>query len=568
MTMTQRLVFFKIALITLATQVGLDAAKAPDNLAGFVKFPPPKTFTEKVMNVARVVQPGQQTEMLPMFLLGGFGYPNYPGVSETHNVTVFFFESADKPMGSYVVLGKISKDSPLRSTVQSLQWAVEDRGDWVLMAKNAEALKAVTDVDALVAINNEKAEFDIEARILLGKENVDLWMTDLKQTVTNRHAAATGGQHDAIDVYNKTRFIDFAQEAAQNFDWAELGINLSAEAITFGYLIQATTGTPEATLLSSKAGGKVPVAGLMSAQGMMLYQGAFSVPALLAYNDVLVSRAEALVGEKGKAWLADYKRQLKDYMGMADGMYVGAAKTISETPEFESITGGKFTDKKTVAAAKAFYEKLLPEFFNGIPYFANYGMDYTFSFKENVGQAHGVPVHEVTTTVTVESPVSVQAAGQKVPQPQTQTQSYLFAVADGQLITTNSLASIKPLVAQVKAGKPVENNIAEQFKPTDGAAMQYRINLMEYMNFGLQTAVQGGAPDMEAYAKLVDKLAKEDLPTSTGEIMVGDNRMKGTLSLPVATLAKVARSLQKLQAEMALQEQQQAQPSSEDTTAE
>lgn len=546
-------------LLVLSPLSSLLAATTPSSLLGYVKFPPPKTFTEKAMGLARAVQPGQQTEMLPMFLLGGFGYPNYPGISETENMTVFFIESPQHPAPQMVILGKVSAESNLRQSVKNLKWVVEDRQGWVLLARTQAAIDAVTDIQPLIKVNGEKGDFDVEARVFVGKERTQKWANELKSWVKDRHTAATGGAHEPIDVIKKQRFIDFAALTASNLEWVEIGVNITPDTVTIGSAVKAAAGTPEASFLSSAKSGKVGVGQLLTADGMFVYQGLVDNAAMKSYSDVQVARAESLSGEKGKAWLTQYQKLFNQYLALGDGSYAGKAEAAQDgenksIPDSVNLYGGKFTDKAVLALAKPVYNELLPDLFTLVPYLENLGMGYTFEFTDKVGEVDGLPVHKLTTKVTVESPIQATAAGHTVPKPQTQTEDYFFTVVEGKLLTTSSMEALKPIVSQVKAGQAVENSISDMLG-MEGDYMQYQVNIAEYMGFMSQAAEAQATPGMAGMDTLFDRLAKAELAPAKGAVSLGQARVLSTLSIPVSSIAKIAAVFQQVEAEKAIKEQ-------------
>ena len=81
----------------------------------YLKEAPPQTLARDLMGIARQVYPGMQTEMLPLMLLGKYGYPTFPGVSATLPVTDFVFTGPSAGDKGVVILAQISADSPVRA---------------------------------------------------------------------------------------------------------------------------------------------------------------------------------------------------------------------------------------------------------------------------------------------------------------------------------------------------------------------------------------------------------------------------------------------------------------------
>ncbi len=539
--------FFRTTATLALFSVSLSAAKLPDDVMAVVKFPPPKTFTEKVMSVARAIQPGQQTEMMPLFFLGAFGYPNYPGISQTDNVSVFLFDSEVPSEMPFVVLAKVSKDSTLRQTAASFQWAMEDKGGWLLLSKDPSYLKLIKDIAPYEAVNAEPADFDVEFRVFLGQEKVKTWAANLKEMLEGRHAEASGGKHEAIDLYKKTRFVDFLAMAGENLNWAELGVDLSAETITIGSLVDARAGTAEATFFSAKAGGPVPVAEYITSQGFMSYTSNFDIKASSAYYTVLETRAMGLVGEKGKAWLTEAGKIIQSYFADSDGTSAGSVAMQGSDSRVVSASGGTYTDKLVVDSTKVFADKLLPELFTSLPYFKRHGMDYTFAFQENVAEVDGTPIHEFTTTFTMTPSAGEEeeSLAKTLSEPFTQSQTNYYAVVDGTFLSASMLDDMKTLIPAVKAGVPVDGNVSD-LTLASGEAMAYEVDLTAYFGIGLAN-LPDDAPAAAQMKQVYDEIKAAKLAPATGKVTTGKNRLKGTFSLPVTSLAKIVQGFQKLQ---------------------
>lgn len=516
------------------------------------------------MSVARAIQPGQQTEMLPLFLLGGFGYPNYPGISETDGVSVFFFET-DAADPAIVILGKVGQDSPLRQTVQSMNWVIEDRDGWLLLAQNADAFKSVTDLDALVAINAEKADFDVTGRFYLGKDKVKQWATTFKDMIAAEHVPASDDENKPLEIAKKQRYVDLAAQSIENLSWFEIGLDLSAETITIGSATEAVAGTPEGALLSSAAGGEIPVGKLISADGMMTYQSKVSVDALLAYSDVVIARASKMTGPAGKAWLKEYSQMMKEYAKDSDGSVAGSMTMDKELPQIAAVYGGSYTNEGLLKMGDTLYDKLIPELLANVSFFKDMGLDYKFTLNKNVGKVGDISVHEVVTSIKYDPATTPQVAAAAAKATEQDQISY-FSVVNGMVLTTASMDHMKTLVADVQAGKPVTNNIASAFEPTSGAVAQYVIDIVDYAGIGLGAAAEA-APEMKEWADAMAKLKSENLSPAMGSVMIGNNRMKSSISLSVPSIAKVTQVMQQIQAQKVMEQMKQQQQKEQEDAA-
>lgn len=535
-----------ILLITAATALPLSAT--PENLMAAVKFPPPKTLTDKVMTIARVIQPGQQTEMLPLIFLGSFGYPNYPGISETEAVTLFIFDADAAAFGTpppMVLMAQIAKDNPLRQLLPSFEIYAQDRGDWLLLSKDPAAFEQITDFDALVAIARKKAEFDIEARIFLGKDKVSLWTNNLKEIVTERHSAATGGDHQPIDVNKKLRFIDLAAASLENLEWTEIGINLTPDAIELGKLVQATPGTPEATLFSSPAGGNVPAAAFLKPGDTLDYYGKLNYPALHAYYEVIAQRAEGMVGPKGKEWLAKADEIIEISLKQGDGSTAGSMSSSGLKSNNTSLAGGSYTDESLTKILDISYNELTPQVMAALSQ-TQYAIDaISIDYTPNTTSHEGVAIHEVTIVTDMGDDLEdLPPAFAEL-----QSQSFYYAVISGYMVQTSTLGEMETLIAAAKAGKPLPDSIAATLPLVPGAALQYQYDIISQVA-GSFEAMAEFMPEGSPMIATITQLKQANLKPATGAVTHSNNRLKATIAFPVETVARAVQAMQAMQAAM------------------
>jgi hypothetical protein len=107
----------------------------------------PKPLTGQVLDFAqRVYGPGQNLRMLPMLFLGLWGYPDFPDISETEPIHVFFFPSEDALLSSarWVACVRMGEKCPIRSALALQGFQLRDDCGWVFAAPQGDLLEKVS----------------------------------------------------------------------------------------------------------------------------------------------------------------------------------------------------------------------------------------------------------------------------------------------------------------------------------------------------------------------------------------------------------------------------------------
>lgn len=548
---TTGLVLAAIAFFALAPA---RAADGNAKVLAAVKFPSLKTFTEQVMNLARVVYPGQQTEMMPMLFLGAFGYPSYPGVSATDPVTVFFFEDAEAASMPFVIMARMQSDSMTRaaltrqpdpsdpmSAMTSFGLTAEDRGGWTLLAKDPANLALAGDPQALAKLTDTMTDFDITVRMFIGPEMMDEWTRQMKQELEDRYLEEGGAASDEA-LASQQRYVDFLATIGKNLEYADLGLDLGAQTLSLGGAIQAIEGTPEYQLLSATAGGKVPVADFVSAAAPMIFAASLDKDAVAAYYDSLEARAMKLANADGQKLLQRMGEVTREYFAMVGNGAAGSLEFSGENPVTVSVGAGKMTNDKVVSLTKIYYDEILPE---AIEHFKGIGMPWLegtkFELKPDVAKAAGLPVNEVIAHMVE---VDVVPGSDADPKPTgIQTEESYFAIVGGNVVTATDVKTLEAVAAVVKAGQPVADSVASRLTLASGQAFGYACD-MKPMVENLTGALE---PQTQAAKSALKQLAASDLAPLTGTVTLGKGKAVMLNSLPVSTLTAISNTARRVQ---------------------
>ena len=112
--------------------------------------------------------------------------------------------------------------------------------------------------------------------------------------------------------------------------------------------------------------------------------------------------------------------------------------------------------------------------------------------------------------------------------------TYLYAVTNGHYVVAMDKEQLGGLLRTLKAGKPLENSLAENLKLETGQMARWRMNVGQYAQ--LIIGSMGGTIDEEAAKRLEEGIGKLDLVPVTGSISVGDGRFSTDVKIPLKTI--------------------------------
>jgi len=542
-----------------------DANNSSAARVAVLRFPPLSILTQKIMAVARIVQPGPETEMVPLFLFGAMGYPDFPGISKTENITVFFLENPSEtaaPMPTFIVLAKIETDSPARDAIAGYGLQMQDRDDgWVLITMDPGAFDRVNDVSPLIAAARSAKDYDIELMIELDSARIERWMQPLTNDLLDDVASELPEGSDAKQMQGLVQgFSTLMQVFLANFANAKMGMDLSAEAIGAGLSIQARPGTPEAVLFSSRAGGPVDVAKYVPADAMFTYVGNTEVQPWIDYMHSLQERLQPHLSPEHLALLQNMVTEMKTYLQQYSGQWAASTNIDLAIGQISGhfICGGDFTDERVVESGQRLFNKLLPEVLTVVSDEFSEVVNYTF--EENVDAHDDVNIHRLN----IVSDYSKVGLDEVVPLSE---QQLFLAVVAGNLLMSYSAEELKAFIDTVKAGNAVENSVAEKVQLEPGQAVHFLLDLRSYLKTIFDAVPDALSADNQ---KVFDALTTAQLDPLRGDYAYANGRLSVGIDVPVTSIAKmaeIARSMQQAATEDAVQSVPPVEEAETDTAA-
>lgn len=110
-----------------------------------MQFEAPKLLSGEILAYTRGIFPEQSLRMVPAMLLGFWGYPNFPGISETDPISIFVFAPGEGGGLRWVACAKLNPDGPVSSATRLQSIKSVKVGPWTFLSKDAVLLKELSD---------------------------------------------------------------------------------------------------------------------------------------------------------------------------------------------------------------------------------------------------------------------------------------------------------------------------------------------------------------------------------------------------------------------------------------
>jgi hypothetical protein len=536
-----RLLLTALAIFALAAPFRLaaqtPAASAPPDpgvtLASYIKFAPPQALAQDIMGVARQISPGMQTEMLPLMILGRYGYPTFPGVSTTLPVTVFIFNGPGLAGRSgYVIAAQITADSPARAAFVGLH--LQSQTD------PASGLTFLSPNPTLLALAlNQSADL---AKIATEPANVDLQVTAPTSDLTFlRSTLQTTLQARAVPSGSK-KWLDFSLQELQAVSQIQVSLDCKPDAIRIAYSLTAQPGTPLARLFSAPAGGPVPAAQFVSADQPIIAVAREDIPATQAYLNQVFADAQTIAGPNSKQLLAGVQAALNAYLAQADGT-VAESFSLSGRNNLHAqvLAGGKVTDASVVN----FLQQMYPGFMAGLMQRLNTAngnfLLTNVTLNLNAGNLSSAPVHEVVmqqtlnpsfTPTTPTQQTALLAFTQNGTRDSRANDMY-FSAVNGYYASASSLAGLTAIAQAVQSGQPVPNNVASVLTLSPGEIMAGQADLGQLVAGYL--AKSNPSPSGN------DTQPAPSAPPITFSATTGANQIQFNITIPIAAIVQAVQ---------------------------
>ncbi len=480
---------------------------------------------QKAGSVAQAVKPDPQILMLPAMAGVMLGDPSLASIDANASMTLFLFdEFGDEP--TFVLAVKLSKDSPVRKQAEGLKLTLVDRNGWTLATMAPELFSQVNDWSPLLTFAEEAPQGVLE----LGIRFAPAWAEMPKIKASAKRELAAAPFEDDTKA-NLDRLIGISLDEIATLDSAKINIALSTKEIIARSTLAAKDGSALSALFSSKGnGGEVTVSKYVESGGMIDAVTDFDMVSYIEYTEHILGKVTPNFQGEFKELLERYKALAADLPKLYGGQ-MALRYDVSAEPNAMNIVQVGSTKASSEEIGKMFtdYMNLTQDMFEKIDFLKSMGLKYEFNIEKGE-PVEGVPTHRFSMMMDVEeADPSLFPPGLLY-----SNMPYLYAVTNGHYVVAMDKEQLGGLLRTLKAGKPLENSLAENLKLETGQMARGRMDVGQYAQ--LIIGSMGGTIDEEAAKRLEEGIGKLDLVPVTGSISVGDGRFSTDVKIPLKTI--------------------------------
>lgn len=491
-----------------ATYGEVEKPSPPDAVLGVVRASAPKQLLPKIMDIARQVQPGPQTEALPFILGGLLGDPMLNGISATENMGMVLL--GDMANQVPVVLLQLPEASPLRTSLPGFGMQLEDRFGWTFIVPEGYSLSSIDGrEEQLIAEVRQPRRYDLE----MAGQTAGLVALLREGTAS----AALGG----LSAESTLEVLAAELETVRD---VRIGLNLAAKSIDQAILVRAVAGSAMALFLDQKRTGDLDFARFIEADGAIGYLGGLDQPVTLGYLEHLAARLASIESDDSSAMVAELLESARKSIGTISGASAGVVSLEGMMPRMTSIIASPMDDE----ALQEFLRQEVLRSQKLMEVTEDDGM--TYSFTPHSARVGEVSVHRVSTEWKLSEEEEARLA--QVPgvsNLSAQQQNLYWCVWDGLMVTADTLERTTGLIEAIQGGEPVENNLRDLIPIRDENLFEFQMDLVQYLGQAISLVLPGMGGS-------VAQLQSRSLPPLKGWVAARGGEGEMMVSLPIETL--------------------------------
>ena len=480
---------------------------------------------QKAVAVAQAVKPDTRNAMLPALAGMALGDLSLASIDANASMTLFVFDELGGDDPTFVLAVKLSEDSPVRKQAENFKLAMVDHGGWALATMTPELLSQVKDWSPLLSFAEQAPEGDLEAGIRFAP----VWaeMPKIKASAEGGLAASPFEDDTKASL---GKLIGISLDEVATLDSAKINLLLSTEEILARSTLAAKDGSVLSALFSSKGdGGEVTVAKYVESGGMIDVVMNFDMVSYIEYMEYIFGKVTPIFQGEFKELLERYEVLIADLAKLYGGQ-TAMRYDVSAEPNAMNIVQVGSTKASSEEIGKMFtdYMKLTQDMFEKIDFLKSTGVKYEFNVEQGE-PVEGVPTHRFSMKMDVEeADPSLFPTGLPY-----SNMTYLYAVTNGHYVVAMDKEQLGGLLRSLKAGKPVENSLAENLTLEPGQMARWRMDVGKYAQLIIGSM---GVLDEESTKRIVEGFTKLDLAPVTGSISVGEGRFSTDVKVPLKTI--------------------------------
>jgi hypothetical protein len=518
-----------VTTLALSLPVSLHAqeeAGEGDRVVAVVKAPPARQLSEKILAVARKIQPGPQTEALPFILGGMLGDPMLQGISGTESIGVALLLKDGELVPVFVL--NLPQESPLRQSLPQFNLQLRDAHGWTfaLPADQSPALLEGQE-QAIISAVRVPRRYDIEVSAsgtMLGRKLYEGFEEAIAENLdesTRRFARplvqALAGESESVS--------DF-----------RAGLNISANLLEQVLLISGAEGSPLAAFLNQKRPENLDFGRFISADGALTYIGGVDVEVMRNYVSHFTNRLSAGGSAETSQWWESFRQMADLFLQSTNGATAGSLTLRGMEVTMTQISPSSMSDEQLVQMLEQTVTALggiMSTVADGGP-----GLQPGYELLTNHLQVDGIPVHIFRTEIKLDAPHAEELQRQipdfALP---VQRQDIHYAMAEGYLLASSEAAAISSMIEAVKKGVSAEKNLSSVINVGENDLFELRIDLLRYFGGAMAPFM---TPEMAA---IMQRLEQQRLAPVRATLSARGGEGEFKLQIPVDTLVTVFQTI-------------------------
>ena len=437
---------------------------------GYVKVGPLKQMIKQITNIAYQIQPSPAVESLPYLVGIMLGDPSLHSISVIENTTVFIYDTLSDRGATYLVLVKLTEDSPIHNALSRQGMIIENRKGWSLISSDQFLLDQIKDVEPLIKFTQEKRGTDIEIGFLL--DHIKYPVEYIKDEIINR-SEKEGYIKDETDRTTIEGLIDIIIGELRTLESLLMGIDITPDKFVIQSNIKAISGTPLGRLFSQELVRDIPMGKYLSTKTSLTYRFRFNPKDSGEYVNHILDAVADVSQNDWKSLVINLKDFYKEFLGGIDGTSVGSFEMNKMTIKRKQLGG---TDLSSSEFADLIEEgiKLTDELMKIISKDNRVEITLFHNFKRDAFTVNEVSVHTLKSRF---NNMDNFLSGEEFEEEKSVTdQTYYYAVNNGVYFNASDRKSIYELIKQVTSGRPADRNINTVFSYKEGIIGQLRID--------------------------------------------------------------------------------------------
>lgn len=492
-----------------------------------VRMPAPKELSEKVLAIARQIQPGPQTEALPFILGGMLGDPMLESISATENVGVVLV-AHEGDLTPILVL-KLSEESPLRDSLSNFSLVLDDFEEWTFARPEGVSAASIEGhekalISAVRAGRRHDVELAAHGRVL---------SRQLREALEDMPDGLTG--HPLLGPLAEALLSE-----SDSVRELGIGLDLSGAVIDQVFSLRAEEGSALADFLDQERPADLEFARYLPADGAIAFLGGFDAQATLSYFDRVMGQLRRSADGEARAVWETLSEIGTRYLRSTNGASGGVLSLDGMQLQMVSVATTRLSDEELVellSRSVGVVEELLS------PRIGDADAEPAQKLLAHEFTVDGIRVHVLRT----EAPAAPGLPSQR--------QDMHYAIVEGYLVNTSDLGRLAGLVQAIREGKPVDNNLASRITLADDALFEFQIDLVRYFG-GIM-----GAFMPEEMAVNLRGLQERNLSPVRGTLSARGGEAEMKISLPVDAIAAAYQTMAAFMAEQQRQLQRAPAPS-------